>query len=49
LDDYDESGKKEYGHADRSREEGDEIEEGDHLQENQGENAQELHYARDRK
>ena len=49
MDDYNESGKQEDDRAERSREEGDEIEQGNHLQENQREGARELHDAGERK
>jgi hypothetical protein len=43
LEDNDKNRRKEDDHAERSREEGDEIEQGDHLQEDQREGARELH------
>jgi hypothetical protein len=48
LEDNDKDRRKEEGYAERSRKEGDKIEEGDHLQEDQCEGAQELRGADDR-
>jgi hypothetical protein len=48
LDDNNENRKKENDHAERYLEEGDEIEEGEHLQEDQREGSQELHDTGDR-
>jgi hypothetical protein len=48
LEDSDKNRRKEGDCAERSREEGDEVEEGDHLQEDQHEGTRELHYSDDR-
>jgi hypothetical protein len=48
LEDNNENRKKEGDRAERFREEGDEIEEGDHLEEDQREGARELHGIDDR-